>query len=160
RVAAPAEAALWLPVLQRGTREQVLAGLQDSVEAFRKAGGTDDAWLDQLYVNVLGRGRTAGERFFLDALQGGATREPVAAAILASPEYHRARVSGYYGGFLRRTGSDAELDRWVGRLQGGVSDEQVVAAIVASPEYVGRAGDTPDAWQEQLLADLFHTDAA
>src|SRR5262249_54558768 len=89
RAAGAGELADWVEAQRRGaTPEQVLAAVLGSPEYLQRAGGTNAAFLDRLYRDLLGRDRDPGSQVFLDALtQNRATREQVAAALLAGDEY-------------------------------------------------------------------------
>jgi uncharacterized delta-60 repeat protein len=139
RQASAGEINYWVGLLQSGVRdEQVMAAFVASDEYVRKAGGTNAAWLDQAYRDLLGRSRDPQDQGFLNALAGGATRGQVAAAILASGEYRQHLVRQYYGAFLGRTGADGEINGWVQVLAQGARDEDVAAAILASGEFFQR----------------------
>ena len=64
-------------------REQMFA----SPEFYRRAGGTDGGYVDELYRRVLARNADSGGRvYWIDQLARGRSRESVAAAFLGSPE--------------------------------------------------------------------------
>lgn len=69
------------------TATTVGADLLGSDEYYQRAGGTERAWVDAVYQDVLGRQpEDAGRQYFLDQLASGMPREPLASAILVSPE--------------------------------------------------------------------------
>lgn len=69
------------------TATTVRADLLGSDEYYQRAGGTDRAWVDAVYQDVLGRQpEDGGRRYFLDQLASGVPREPLASAILVSSE--------------------------------------------------------------------------
>jgi uncharacterized delta-60 repeat protein len=142
RTAAAGEIDFWAGALQAGaTQEQVVAKIVASDEYFRQAGGTNAAWLDRLYRDLLGRDRDAATQGFLDCLNMAVcTREQIAAFVLGSVEYRRGFVQSYYTMYLGRLAADAELAVWVATLERGDRQEQVLAGIVASAEYFQRAG--------------------
>lgn len=129
----------WVGQLQQGTSdEQVLDAFVSSDEYYQQAGGTYAKWLDQLYLDLLGRARGTNENAFFDALSNGAPRMQVAAAILSSGEYRQRLIGLYYGHYLGRQGGPGELSSWAARLGGGATDEGISAAILASTEYFQR----------------------
>ena len=72
--------------------------------------------------------------------------------IFGSAEYpNRARtnaqfVSDMYNAFLRRGGSDEEMDFWIARLDTGASDRNTMrAAFIASPEFGARVNAVTNA---------------
>jgi uncharacterized delta-60 repeat protein len=129
----------WVGQLQSGVRdEQVIAAFVASDEYFRNAGGTNAAWLDRAYRDLLGRSRDPQDLGFLNALAGGARRLQVAAAIVTSTEYRQRLVRQFYSTFLGRTGSDAEINGWIPAFEQGARDEDVAVAILSSGEYYHR----------------------
>jgi uncharacterized repeat protein (TIGR01451 family) len=138
RSADPAGRNAFVNFLERGgTVEQMQALIAGSPEYFQKrAGGTNDGFLDALYRDGLGRPVDAGGRATWDqALANGLSRTQVAASIFSSAEYKNDLVNNYYTAYLRRQADPAGLRGWVGQLLGGIRDEQVIADILASDEY-------------------------
>jgi hypothetical protein len=111
-----------------------------SPEYFQKrGGGTNDGFLNALYMNGLGRAvDPAGQAAWDQALATGSSRTQVAAGIFSSPEYELDLVKNYYTTYLRRQADPAGLNAWAALLLGGVKDQQVLADIVASAEYLAR----------------------
>src|SRR5262249_39362185 len=73
RPPAQAEIDPWLRAFAQGaTQEQLLATVFASDEYSQRVGGSNAAWLAQLYGDLLGRGLDAGAQGFLDCLQSGA----------------------------------------------------------------------------------------
>ncbi|MFP5320340.1 MAG: DUF4214 domain-containing protein, partial [Acidimicrobiia bacterium] len=69
------------------TAVTVRADILGSQEYFGRAGGSAEAWLDAVYRDLLGRQPDqAGRDHFLGQLRSGVPREPIASAILVSPE--------------------------------------------------------------------------
>jgi hypothetical protein len=101
-------------------------------------------FVNQVYLDVLGRPRDVSETGFLNSLNNGTTtRLQVATALLQSSEYAQRLVNGFYSGMLRRQGSAAETSGWVQLLLQGAHDEQVAALIVSSVEYFLRPHTYP-----------------
>jgi glucose/arabinose dehydrogenase len=144
RTATAQERAGWVAALQGGaTVEQVYAAVVSSEEYFNRQGGTNTAWLDRVYLDLLGRQRGANETRFLDALNNGSlTRTQVATIVLGSLEYRRDLIASYYEGLLGRSGSASEIDFWAQMLP-SERREQVEAAILASAEYFLRTHPYP-----------------
>jgi hypothetical protein len=144
RTASSGEIMPWVNLLESGgNREQVIAAIVSSPEYFQKQGGSNTNFVDQLYLDLLGRPRSATETGFLDALNNGsATPLQVATAILQSTEYAQHLVNGFYSTYLGRQGSTTETSGWVQLLQQGVRDEQVLAMILGSGEYFERPHST------------------
>ena len=78
-------------------------------EYHQQVGGTDAAWVDSLYVKILGRtADTDGRQYWLQLLQSGVPRPLVAAGLYLSDEALGRRVDAYYGEALGRTPSAGE----------------------------------------------------
>jgi hypothetical protein len=126
------------PALARGRRVAVEASIVGSPEYFAVAGGDAEAFIDAVYVDVLGRTPDAGgKQAFLAALDRGATRGQVARALLDSAEGRAALVRDLYGDLLRRRADAGGLRFWTARLAEGVRLEVIVVALLSSPEYAG-----------------------
>jgi hypothetical protein len=120
-----------------GTLEQVKSFLAGSAEYFQTRGGsTNDGFLAALYQDALNRTPdTGGLAGFTQALNQGVSRQQVAAAIFASPEYLGDLVEGFYQLYLKRAADDGGLSGFVATLSSGVPDQVVVAAILGSDEF-------------------------
>ncbi len=121
-----------------GTDEQLAALLVSSAEYFQtRGGGSNDGFLDALYGDALGAGRTIDPtgRAQVDAAlaAGSITRTQVAVAVFASTEYRQDLVQGLYLHFLDRPADAPGLAGWVTGLRMGLTDEQVIAGIIGSP---------------------------
>jgi hypothetical protein len=125
---------------QGGTDEQVAAGLIGSAEYFQnRGGGTNDGFLDALYLDALHRAVDAGARAVFDQqLAAGVSRAQVAAGILASGEYRQDLVQSFFQQFLHRTADSSTVNFFANELAQGLRDEQVIAQLVGSPEYFNR----------------------
>jgi hypothetical protein len=145
RTASPGELGPWVSMLQSGTsREQVIAAIISSPEYFQRQGGTNTTYVNQLYLDLLGRPRSAAETTFLNVLNNGSvTRQQVVTGILQSTEYAQRLVNGFYNTFLGRQGSTSETSGWVQLLLQGVRDEQVLGMIISSGEYFERPHTYP-----------------
>jgi tRNA (mo5U34)-methyltransferase len=91
RVPSAEEKQNWLWVFVRGgTDESLLAGLFGSEEYYARQGGTPAPWLNQVYVELLGRNRDAGSEGFVDVLNRNLlTRAQVIDHVLESAEYRQ-----------------------------------------------------------------------
>jgi hypothetical protein len=123
-----------------GTLEQLAAAIAASPEYFQtRSNSNNDGFLNALYADALGRAVDSGGRATWDQdLASGATRAQVAAAILATTEYHQVLVQSYYGHFLDRRADSNGLSTFAQDLDNGLRDEQVLAAIVGSNEYFNK----------------------
>jgi hypothetical protein len=122
-----------------GTIEQVKAALMGSQEFFARTGGSNDAFVEAVYQNALGRNADAdGKINWLNRLSQGATRQQVADLILRSEEATDVLVGKLYQQFLHRPADDAGLQGWVTDIMNGMSAELIAAFIAGSQEYFNR----------------------
>src|SRR5262249_52440371 len=127
---------------------------------FVNAGGGQNAdWLNAVYTDILGRQVDPGAaQVFLNQLAGGVPRVSIALALLESTEYRTALLSktttvsnllthtpasgGFYGAFLGRSPSQAEINSWLAAFAAGATDETLITSFIASPEYFQRTQAT------------------
>jgi len=125
---------------QGATIEHVEALIIGSDEYFADQGGSNDAFLNAVYQDVLGRPiDSTGLAWWNSLLAAGQTRTQVASQILSTDEYRQRVVQLTYLRLLHRTASAAELAYWVGVLRSGASDQQVAADVAGSDEYYANA---------------------
>lgn len=129
--------ATWRALLQSGlTDEQLEAAFIGSAEFYNHAGGSDRAWVEEMYFDLLGRAPdAAGEAYWTNVLAQGGSRSQVAAGFAASIERDGQAVRNDYLSFLGRQPSQSEVDHWVNAFHNGATNEQVVAGFTASDEY-------------------------
>jgi hypothetical protein len=124
---------------QGGTLEQAAAAIIGSSEYFQLHGGTNTAFLDALYQDLLGRTPDDfGRSFFTLQLANNATPQAVAAEVLGSQEYFSDLVASDYQRYLGRDVEAAGLNYFVGQLQAGATEEAVLAALLGSSEAFGK----------------------
>jgi hypothetical protein len=122
-----------------GTLEGVAAHLVSSAEFLQDAGGSQQAALNALYQEALGRAiDPTGLADTLGALASGATLEQVAGALFQSGEYRSDLVAGYYQTFLGRNADPMGLANAVALLGSGGTDQQVLAGILGTDEFFNR----------------------
>jgi uncharacterized repeat protein (TIGR01451 family) len=160
RTPSAAEVNYWTSLLRSGlSDEQVLAGFASSAEYFARVGGTDQAWMEALYQDLLGRGSDAGGKsWWLSRLASGTNRFSIAGEFLASVEYETKLVAADYQRYLGRTANAAELAGWVNNLQRGMSDEQMIAAFVTSDEFFFRQGSSIQGWLDGAYQTVLKRD--
>lgn len=125
---------------QGATIEQVEALIIGSDEYFADQGGANDAFLNAVYHDALGRPiDPTGLAWWNSLLAAGQSRTQIASQILSTDEYRQRVVQLNYLRLLSRAASAAELEYWVGVLRGGASDQQVAADIAGSDEYYANA---------------------
>lgn len=127
----------WLAQMRNGlTDEQLEAAFIGSPEFYSHSGGTNRAWVDEMYFDLLGRAPdAAGETFWVNVLEQGGSRSLVAEGFAASTEREGAVIRNDYLTFLGRQPGQSEVDGWVNAFRNGVSNEHVVAGFVGSDEY-------------------------
>jgi hypothetical protein len=118
------------------TIEQVKSLILASAEYFTRAGGTNTAYVNALYHDVLGRAVDAlGAAGWVGLLTSGVDRSMVASAIVTSNEADQDLVQQDYLQFLSRPADSVGLSAWSGALQQGMRDEAILAAIIGSSEF-------------------------
>lgn len=137
RAASAADVAYWVGQLAAGqTQQQVQAQILASAEYLSRAGGTNAAFLDKLYQDVLDREPDPGSQVFLDALtSGAATRQQVATIILTSTEAYNRLVDQYYVDYVGRHADADEQSYFTGYLQTTLTTEAVLAHILMAREF-------------------------
>jgi hypothetical protein len=155
RSAGDSEQYFWAQSLANGARDEiVLSQILGSTEYFQKAGGTNQAWLQLLYQDLLNRTPDfSGAIAWTNVLAGGASRQQVASLITTSAERNALVVGSYYSFYLGRTGTNAEINNWVNIIRTGATQEQVVTIFLGSPEFLVHQGGTLSGW----LTGLYET---
>lgn len=116
---------------------------------------SNDRWINQFYIDLLGRpADAAGLATYGGLLTGGSLRTTVAIGVLSSTEYRQHLITSYFSTFLHRSPSGAELAFWLPAFTAGLSDEQIQAQFVASPEYFALAGGTNTNWINRIFNDV------
>ena len=119
------------------------------------SGPSNDRWVKQVFLDLLGRTPDAATvATYSGLISGGSSRTSVAASILASDEYRQRLMRGIYSVYLHRTPSDAEVNFWLPAFAAGLTDQQVSAQIIASPEYFALAGSTNSGWINAIFNDV------
>ncbi|HEV7224745.1 MAG TPA: DUF4214 domain-containing protein, partial [Pirellulales bacterium] len=118
------------------TDERLEAGFIGSAEYFAHAGGTNVAWVDRMYLDLLGRSADAqGQAYWVAQLQAGAARADVAFGFAASLERERQHVAFDYSHYLGRLPDPQGIDFWVMQFALGQTNENLIAGFLASDEY-------------------------
>src|SRR5262249_14114847 len=122
---------------QRGlTDEWLEAHFIASPEYYRRAGGTDKAWVDAMYQDLLGRRPDpVGEANWVSRLARGARRLDVAHGFAASQERETQRIQGDYRAYLGRDADPRGLANWLNAFLHSKTNEDLIAAFVGSEEY-------------------------
>ncbi|HEV8144793.1 MAG TPA: DUF4214 domain-containing protein [Bryobacteraceae bacterium] len=127
----------WLAWLQQGaTDDQLRAQVLSSDEFFRNSGGTNDQFLNQLFLKVLGvpidRLALAS---FNQLLSQGTPRVTVVSTILTSLAAEQRKVEQWCVRFLRASADPTLLANYSAALKAGATDEQIIDLILGSDAY-------------------------
>lgn len=83
--------------------------LMSSEEYYRHSGDSDLAWLEALYLDVLGRGSDeTGRQYWLSVIESGVPRQLVVAGLYLSDEALGRRVDAYFQESLSRAPTASE----------------------------------------------------
>ena len=136
----PAGRTGWIETIKRGTAPALVASsFYGSEEYFRQAGGTDDAWVRDLYEEILGRAADApGLRHWSELARSGTARTTIAHHFYQSLESRRRRVGALYQSLLARAPDAGGLAHWTDVLADG-RDVDLATFLAASTEYFQRA---------------------
>jgi hypothetical protein len=136
----PGGRAHWIGVIRAGrTPASVAADFYASDEYHRRVGGTDHAWIADLYQELLHRtADDAGLRYWVEQLAAGSPRHRVALSFYQSLESRQTRVTGLYQALLGRTPDRGGRAHWATVLADG-RDLRLATFLASSDEYLQRA---------------------
>ena len=136
----------WMAQLHSGTSvgqiSETFAADQEFSAIYGSLGNT--AFVEQIYLNVLGRAADAGgEAYWSSQLEAGTSRGTVVLTFIESTEFTTARqvelgVALDYLGLLGRTPEPDGYAGWVAQHQAGVPEVAIIGAFIASQEYHDR----------------------
>ncbi len=140
RAGDPDGTAHWTAAIRAGrSPANVAADFYGSDEYHRLAGGTDAAWVTDLYDELLLRlPEPGGVEYWVDQVAAKG-RHTVALAFYQSLESRLTRVDGLYDQLLGRVPDAGGRAHWAGVLQDG-QDLRLATFLASSGEYFGRAG--------------------
>lgn len=121
-------------VFSQRTVAQVAAAFYASPEYYQRLGGTDTAWVRDLYSALLHREPDSAGFSFWVARTATHGRESVAYDFYQSLESRNTRVAHLYGIILRRAPEPVGLNYWAEQLQDR-SDVQIAGVLASSAEY-------------------------
>lgn len=127
----------WTQKMQTGlTDQQLEAGFVASDEFYANAGGNNKAWIDQLYLKLLGRAADSkGETYWVGQLSSGVSRGEVAQLIANSAENDSQLITTDYEHYLGRTPDSMGLSFWLQQFSDGQTNEDLIAGFTGSAEY-------------------------
>jgi hypothetical protein len=136
----PEGSAYWLGQVREGLRLDDLGIYFYGSAEYVAAAGSNDAYVERLYQQLLGRPSDPdGRSHWVDQLDSGRVGpEAVAAGFWASPESKGKRVRDLYLSILGRPPDQAGQDFWVQRL-GRIDDVELAAELAASQELYARS---------------------
>jgi hypothetical protein len=115
---------------------QHLVTTSEYINLVTQGTGSNSAWLNAIYLAILGRNRDAGSQPLLDGLNNGTlTKLQVAGVLLSSTEYRDDVINSIYEQYLGRAALPSDLTGWVNAINAGTTDEQIRATVLASAEY-------------------------
>lgn len=136
RPADPDGRAWWISQLQLGmTLEDLCINFVTSPEYLANL-SSDSAFIDELYIDLLGRPADAvGKATWLAALGAGVSRADIVRGFLRSDEATNGLVDVYYLHYLNRDADDAGRSGFAGQLQAGKGAEALILDFLGSDEY-------------------------
>ncbi len=121
------------------TTQDIRIAVLASGEYYAKVGGTNDAYIRQMFFDVFRRNvDSSGLAYWTGQLAAGKTRTNVATRFMAEPEGRRKIVGDIFLRFLRREPTTTEANGWVSQLAAGKTEVDVGIGLVASSEYYAR----------------------
>jgi hypothetical protein len=142
RAPSAAELTSWVGALQAGaTEQQLVSSFLASPEFFKRAGGTNAAWLGEVYKSVLGRTISPGEQTAWEAaVKNGLPLQTAVFGIANSPESLARIVTAAYESVLGRAPDPQGLADWTAFLENGGSPKQLLALLASSAEFIDARG--------------------
>ncbi|HEX4901780.1 MAG TPA: DUF4214 domain-containing protein [Acidimicrobiales bacterium] len=128
--------AYWLDQIRRGLPlESVGVEFYRSGEYFTRSGGTNRAWIEALYDDLLGRTADGGGvSYWLGQLAAGQPRSAVSANFYRSNESRRDRAGSLHEDVLGSRLADPGLQQWADRLA-FVGDVRLAADLAATQSF-------------------------
>lgn len=129
--------ASWTQAMHNGlTDQQLEADFAASDEFYKTSGGTNTAWVDAVYTQLLGRAAdSSGEAYWTGQLAQGQTRLQVAERIAGGTENNTQLINADYEHYLGRPADSDGLAFWLKQFAAGQTNEDVIAGFTGSDEY-------------------------
>jgi hypothetical protein len=128
----------WRAIWQKdGAPDRVIAGIVSSPEFFASAGGTNSAWVTQMYNRLLLRQPDIdGLNFWTSNMNAGRlTRPDVVYYFVRSDENYRNLISTWHHIFLNRDANAAEIIAFLQQLKSNKTQRDVQIEIINGQEY-------------------------
>jgi len=142
RATDPGGRTYWINAIKGGRSLRVFrAQLFGSNEYFTKAGGTNAAFVERAYEDVLGRKPDpSGQAYWTNKANSGTERGQIARQFLASAEAKRTIVRDQFLRFLDRQPTAGEIATWSNALDSSANGEQALVSFLAgTPDYFTRS---------------------
>jgi hypothetical protein len=131
--------AYWVTMLKTGVSTEKFVALQySSLEAYQRAGGTDQAWVTWVFSNAVGRTPTADELATFTKQVKQQDRGSVSTAIYRYLDSARNQAEVIYRLILKRP-ADAGGRDYYAKLILSTNEEEVMALLACSEEYFAQA---------------------
>ena len=122
--------------------DTVRTGILSSKEYYQRQGGTNGAFVETLFSQVLQRAPTLEEKSnYVHALNTGTTRAAAITTLVNTLENRRRQVTNLYQTLLGRAPDATALQNLVTHLQAGMAFQAVIANIAGSGESYDRFAD-------------------
>ncbi|HRW37728.1 MAG: DUF4214 domain-containing protein [Acidimicrobiales bacterium] len=136
----PSGLAYWANQLRTISLPELHAKLLGSPEVYRRAGGTNAAYVAALYPLVHGRTvDPSGARYWTGRLDAGLRRSTLGLSLLTSHESAQRTVVQAFQRFLGRGPDPSGRTYWTGYLQRGKDPRDLWRSLILSAEYDRRA---------------------
>ena len=123
-----------------GTDEDATSRIVASADYRTRSGGTTDGFINQVYIDLLGRTPTREEMgIYARFLQGGGTREQVGDMITGGREYQARLIANRCERFQRHGCDPESAARFLALLRNGGTDEQVISILMDSNDYAKKS---------------------
>ncbi len=143
--------------ITKALKEGDLATLKGNVGDLASA--PTDRFLNQMFIDLLGRAIEPGELDTYNGLIAKGSRADLATVLLTSTEYRKHLVELYYQTYLRRTPDAATLSAGATSLASGTTDDQFAASILSSDEYFTTRGKNNNSdFVKSIYVDLIGRD--
>ncbi len=131
----------WLDALATGRvrLDSLRLALMASQEFYLRGGGSDSAFVNNIYQAALGRAADASEVSYWSDVRRSSGASTVITAVWGSPEAAMRRVDQAYTYYLGRSAGRSEQEYWLPVVM-GAGDERLREEVVVSYEYYLRSG--------------------
>ena len=132
----------WSGLLSGGKKqEDVLAAILSSAEYMQKRGGTNEAFVRAMFLDIVQRRPLYMEAESWVGLlnSGSATRDDVARDFVTSDEFRKILIQSTYWRMLHRYPEPSAVTDLIEKFKHGLTLEQLILNLLSSREYYRRA---------------------